>query len=88
MDEITLIPQNGRWVNELEIRFTVMDDAGGRSDTVVDKIPIDGAYEPKPGQSYFYETTLRLRNRPHRLVVAVYDPISGSILSSSGEVNQ
>jgi VWFA-related protein len=87
MDEITLLQQNGRWLNELEIRVSVMDDAGNRSETQLDKIAINGAYAPKPGQSYFYETTLTLRNREHRIVVAVYDPISGAILSSSAEIS-
>ncbi|REJ79967.1 MAG: VWA domain-containing protein [Acidobacteria bacterium] len=86
LDEITLIPQNGQWINELEIRVTVMDAVGNRSETQLDTIPIAGDYQPRPGQSWFYETTLRLRDREHRIVVAVYDPISGAILSSSAEL--
>ncbi len=86
MDEITLLPSQGRYVNELEIRVTVMDPQGNRSETTVDKISINGSAPPQPGQMYFYETELRLRDKNHRIVVAVYDPLSGVILSSSGEI--
>ena len=86
MDEISLLPSQGRYVNELEIRVTVMDENGSRSDTTVDKIQINGAEPPRPGQFYYYETTLHLRNRNHRIVIAVFDPLSNAILSSIGDV--
>ena len=73
MDQITLLETNGRFVNELEIRVTVMDKIGNRSETVLDTILIDGSQPPGPEQLYFYETTLLLRRKEHRIVVAVYD---------------
>lgn len=87
MDEITLLETAGRFVNELEIRVTVMDKIGNRSQTVLDRIEIDGGEPPRPGQIYYYVTQLLLRKKEHRIVVAVYDPLSGSILSSSGEIS-
>ena len=86
MDEVTLLPTEGLFVNEVEIRITVMDDDGSRSETKVEKVLISGPQRPQPGQRYFYETELTLRRRDHRIVVAVYDPLSQVIMSSTGEI--
>ncbi len=86
LDDITLLPTAGRYRSQLEIRITVMDEDGNRSETNVDRIDIDGAKPPRPGQLFYYETELTLRKRKHRIVIAVFDPISGTILSSSGEI--
>ncbi len=86
MEQITLLPTNGRYVNELEIRITVMDEKGNRSETALDKIEINGGSPPQPGQKFWYETEILMRKRQHRIVVAVYDPLSQVILSSSGDV--
>jgi VWFA-related protein len=87
MDEITLVPNQGRYQNVLEIRVTVMDEQGNRSQTNLDTIEISGDRPAKPGQLYYYETDLQLRKKEHRIVVAVYDPLSGAILSSSSEIS-
>ncbi len=87
MDYITLIPNQGRYQNQLEIRIAALNSAGERSETTLDTITIDGAAPPKPGQFFFYETQLTLRGDQHRIVVAVFDPISGDLLSSSGEIS-
>lgn len=87
MDHIVLVPNQGRFQNRLDIRIAVLSDTGERSDVTLDTITIDGASPPRPGQRFYYETTLNLRKRPHRIVVAVSDPISGEILSSSGDID-
>ena len=87
MDHIVLVPNRGRFQNRLDIRIAVLSDTGERSDVTVDTITIDGAAPPRPGQRFYYETMLNLRKRPHRIVVAVSDPISGEILSSSGDID-
>jgi VWFA-related protein len=84
--EITLVETGGSWVNQLEVRTVVMDELGSRSETTLEQVAIDGKRPPRPGDMFYYETDLRLRKKPHRLVVAVYDPLSGAILSSSAEV--
>lgn len=86
LDDVTLLPVNGVWQNELELRVTVMDNHGNRSETPVEKIRIAGDREPQPGQYFTYETTLELRRREHTFVIAVYDPLTGAILSSSGDI--
>lgn len=86
LDNITLLPANDLWVGEVEIRVTVMDARGNRSETSLAKIPISGSRRPKAGERFWYETTLAMRRRDHKIVVAVYDPLSGALLSSSGEI--
>ncbi|MCE2558963.1 MAG: VWA domain-containing protein [Acidobacteria bacterium] len=86
LDDITLLPMGDLWMNELELRITVINESGDRSETPVRTIPIAGPAEPQPGQHYTYDTGLVLRNRDHRFVAAVYDPVSGAILSASGAV--
>ena len=86
LDEVTLLPVAGVWQNELEFRVTVMDKDGNRSETPVEKVRIAGNQEPRPGQYFTYQTTLELRRREHAFVIAVYDPLTGAILSSSGDI--
>lgn len=86
LDEVTLLPVGNRFASQLEVRVTVMDQAGNRSDTPVAKVDIVGDRLPQPGQHFTWVTGLELRRRKHRVVVAVWDPVSGNIMSSSIEV--
>ena len=86
LDDLTLLPVGDQWMNELEFRVTLIDEHGARSETPVSKIPILGSETPPPGETFVYETDLLMRKRHHRYVAAVYDPLSGAILSASGEV--
>ena len=86
LDDITLLPVAGSWTNEVELRVTVINDSGDRSETPVETIRIAGPAAPEPGQHYWYTTELVLRNREHRIVVAVHDPVSGTILSANGTI--
>ena len=87
MDHVTLIPTQGRLVADLKIRVTVMDENGARSETPVDTIHIEGTGSPRPGQKFTYETGVTLRKRKHRIAVAVVDPVSGTTMSSIGEID-
>lgn len=86
LDDVQLLPMDGRWMNELEFLVTLIDERGDRSETPIDKIPIHGSRAPSPGDTFVYETDLVMRKRQHRYVAAVYDPVSGAILSASGDV--
>ncbi|MCY3928165.1 MAG: VWA domain-containing protein [Acidobacteria bacterium] len=86
LDDVQLLPMGGFWMNELEFRVTLIDEHGDRSETPIDKIPIHGSRAPSPGDTFVYETDLVIRKRPHRYVAAVYDPVSGAILSATGKV--
>jgi len=83
LDDITLLPMGDSWMNEVELRVSVINESGDRSETPVETIRISGPAEPEPGQHWWYTTELVLRRREHRIVVAVHDPVSGTILSAS-----
>ena len=87
MEQVTLIQVEGQYAADLELRITVMDQTGGRSDTPVAKIQIRGDRPPQPGQFFRYVTDLGMRRKEHRVVVAVWDPVSGTVMSNSAEVS-
>ena len=86
LDDLALLPVGELWMTELEFRIALIDRFGDRSETPISKIPIAGPTEPQPGDIFVYETDLLMRKRPHRYVAAVYDPLSGEILSATGSV--
>ncbi len=86
LDEIHLLPVGGMWRNELEFRAIAMDADGNRSEMAAETISIAGPRKPQPGQTFFYETDLQLRRREHSYVLAISDPLTGTILTSSGEI--
>ncbi len=86
LDDVELLPMGGQWMNELEFRVTVIDEHGDRSDTPVESFSIAGSTVPEAGDVFVYETNLFLRNREYRYVAAVYDPLTGAILSAEGTV--
>lgn len=81
MDLITMLPQGDQYVSDLELRVAVLDEQGNRNDMPVIPMKLQGPSLPEPGQYAVYETEVRMRNRPHSVVIAVYDPLSGTMLS-------
>ncbi|MXX60962.1 MAG: VWA domain-containing protein [Holophagales bacterium] len=86
LDEIQLLPVAGGWLSEVEVRVTAMDMNGARADMSVEKIRIAGPEKPGPGQFFYYQTALQLRRREHSYVIAVYDPLTGTVLTSTGNI--
>ena len=84
LDTLTLLPTDGRWMNDLEFRVTMTNEQGRRSRIPVRKIPIRGSRAPKSGDYFIDETDLRVRNRHARYLAEVYDPLSDTTLSTSG----
>ncbi len=88
MDAITLLQREGRWVNQLEVRFLAMDLNGNRSEVALGHIPINGGAPPAPGQRLWYQTDLLMKRRDHRIVVTVYDPLGGATMAHSFELEE
>ena len=86
LDEVLLVPVGGEWRSELELRVTLADAAGNRSAMPGQTIVIAGPRQPRPGEAYLYETGLVLRRKEHRYALAVFDPLTGAILTSTGTV--
>ncbi len=83
---LTFLPVGGRRVTDLELRVAAIDDRGGRSEVPVLPVRMTIDADPQPGQFAIYETALELRRVKNRIVVALYDPASGTIWSATAEV--
>jgi hypothetical protein len=86
-EAVTFLPGPGGFTAQVELRVAVLDENGATADTPVIPLALQVAERPAPGTVLRYETSLKLRRKPHDLVVAVYDLASGSILSSALELD-
>ncbi len=87
LDSVTVLPSAGQWVAEVELRVAVQDTGGNQAEIPI--VPLRLAFDAQPPAGTFarYETKLQMRHERHQVVVAVYDPASGRILSGAGEVS-
>ena len=86
VDDLTLLPIDGQWTNDVEFRISVVDRHGDRSKNLGTRIPIRYSEAPPPGETFVYETELPIRKGTHRFLAALYDPLSGEILARGGTV--
>lgn len=88
LDHVVFLRTEGIWQAELEVWIAAMDETGNRSETSFQTFRIAGDHPPEPGQIYYIDTGLELRRRQHKFVIALFDPRSGAILTSSGEIGR
>jgi VWFA-related protein len=86
VDAITFVPVNGKQTAELELRVAAVDSAGSRAPVPVIPVTLSGAEAPKAGAFVRYDTRLKLRKLPHHLTLAIFDPLSGKILTAQADV--
>ncbi len=80
LDQVTLLPTAEGFVAQLELRVAVTDDQGNRADMPV--VPVELRSEPD-GEAAFgvFEVSLKLRRRPHKMLVSLHEPASGNLLT-------
>jgi VWFA-related protein len=81
LSAVTFLPRGSAWVAQLELRFAVADEGFHQAEIPVLPVALESATPPAAEQRWRFSTTLKLRRRPQELMVAVYDPPSGRILS-------
>lgn len=83
-DQLTLLPGPNGEIASLELRVAATDDSGRRAD-----IPVIPMQLVRQGEetAAVYTTQLKLRQKPHRLLVSVYDTASGEVISKRFEVS-
>jgi VWFA-related protein len=86
LDDVELLPVDGQWANDLEFRIRLMNKWGDQTAPPAAKVQVRIPNEPMPGDLYVFETDLTIRTREHRFVAAVYDPLTGDMLSAKGTV--
>ncbi|MYB20780.1 MAG: VWA domain-containing protein [Holophagales bacterium] len=86
LDDVELLPVDGQWANDLEFRIRLINKWGDQAAPPMAKVQVRIPNEPMPGDLYVFETDLTIRKREHRFVAAVYDPLTGDLLSTRGTV--
>ncbi|MCG8458691.1 MAG: VWA domain-containing protein [Holophagales bacterium] len=81
LDRVTRLPTAEGWATRLELRVAVTDDRGDRADIPVVPVVVQSDSEPAPGETRTFRTTLKMRERPHQVLVSLYDPATGEELS-------
>ena len=88
LSSMTLVPYEGKYVAELELRVTALDEKGNRADVPV--IPIRLTTEKEPPKDTAghvrYDTRLKLRKIGQHLILAIFDPVSGKITTAEADV--
>ncbi len=85
LDRLTTVPVRGEQVARIELRLAIVDSNGQQSK--IPTIPITLRGEQRQGDYFRYQMNLHMRRRPHDLVVAVHDPISGKTMNARAEVS-
>jgi hypothetical protein len=87
LDQISLLRGSGGYSADLELRVAATDDDGGEAPVTLSTVRIQGDEAPTPHGTAAVETTLELRRKPHRLLISVFDPVSGNMLSKRVEIS-
>lgn len=86
VDAITLLPIDGKYKAQLELRAAAVDEKGYRSDVPVTPLSVTTASPPQPGGFLRYDTTIKLRKIKQKLVLSIFDPASGRLLAAQIEI--
>ena len=81
LDQLTLLPYQDGYAAQLELRLAVTDDRGTRAGIPVMQLELRRKALAQAGESAIFEVPLKLRRRPHRLLVSLHDPTSGQLMS-------
>jgi hypothetical protein len=87
VDLVTFLPTSQGWSTQLELRVAVLDEHGDTSEVPVVPVSMSMAKQPEPGTFVPFSTSLLLRKQHHEVLVSLYDPATGSMLSSRLEVD-
>jgi VWFA-related protein len=86
VDALTFVPVDGKYRAELELRVSAVDTGGNRAPVPVIPVALSADEQPKTGTFVRYDTKIRMRRMPHHLMLALFDPLSGKILTAETDV--
>ena len=84
---VTFVPLEGKYVAELEFRAAALDKDGNRSDVPLVPFKLTVPRQPEAGKYIPFRTSLRLRKIQQHLTVAILDPLSSKVLTTSADYN-
>jgi hypothetical protein len=86
VDLMTVLPTDGKYTVQLELRFAASSKTGNGSEIPVVPITLSSDQPPTPGKMVRFETKIKLRGAADRLVAAVYDPLSGKLAAAETDL--
>jgi VWFA-related protein len=86
LDRVTVFPAGPGYTADLELRVAATDTSGAWAEIPVVPVEIRGEGAPGDGEVAVFETSLKLRSKTHRLLLSLYDPPSGNVLSQRLEL--
>jgi len=84
---VTFVPLEGKYVAELEFRAAALDKDGNRSEVPLVPFKLTVPKQPESGKYIPFRTSLRLRKIQQHLTVAILDPLSSKVLTTSADYN-
>lgn len=84
MDSITMLPHQGRYVAELELRIAALDEYGDRNEIIAVPVKLEGDQPPPEGAHAVYAMNIKIKRQPQDLVMSLYDPIGDRMMVAKG----
>lgn len=84
---VTHFPTADGYAGRVELRVAVTDDRGDRADIPVVPLVLETEAKPAEGDEEIYVMQLKMRQRPHRVLVSLLDPATGEELTERLEVD-
>lgn len=84
--ELTLLPRGEELLGAVEIRLSARDDTGAEAKVPARTLEIRRRRPPAAGEFEPWKVDLKLRDRPHTLLVAIYEPATGEMWSKRLEL--
>lgn len=82
VDEVTILKIGEEYVAELELRIGALDAKANMTDVQVTPIRLSSKNQPRSGKLVRYDTQLELWKEKHELIVSLFDPATGKLLST------
>ena len=86
VNAMTVVPLEGKYRTELELRAAALDEDGNRSDIPSVPIKLSFPTPPEGGKYVPYDIKIKLRRARQHLVIALFDPLGGKILTAEADV--
>lgn len=87
LDGLSFLPTGKGLAAQAELRVAVIDDRGDRAEIPVVPLLFKRSEKPDVGELESYGIRLKMRQRPHRVLVSVLDPMSGEEMSARLEID-
>lgn len=88
LSSITVLPVDGKYSTALTLRFAALDERGDRSE--IPAIPVKWSFDAPPpadgSGTIRYDTRLKLRRIDQKIIVALFDPLSGKVTTAEAQV--